>query len=59
MRIAVTQTSLNPDVVKLLQTHAAEVSDMSKRGMEAINERMKKSKNQLKNKSNKYLFNIF
>ena len=45
MRIAVTQTSLNPDVVKLLQTHAAEVSDMSKRGMEAIHKRMKKSKN--------------
>ena len=45
MRIAVTQTSLNPDVVKLLQTHAAEVSDMSKRVMEVIHERMKKSKN--------------
>jgi hypothetical protein len=29
-------------VVKLLQTHAAEVSDMSKRGMQAVHERMAK-----------------
>ena len=38
--IIVTQTSSNPKVVQLLQTHAAEVSDMSKRGMEAVHERM-------------------
>jgi len=38
--ITVTQTSSNPKVVQLLQTHAAEVSDMSKRGMEAVHERM-------------------
>ena len=38
--IAVIQTSDNPDVVSLLQTHAAEVSDMSDRGMVAVHERM-------------------
>ena len=38
--IAVIQTSANPDVVRLLQTHAAEVSDMSQRGMAAVHERM-------------------
>ncbi len=38
--VKVTQTSENPDVIKLLQTHAAEVSDMSKRGMQAVHERM-------------------
>ena len=38
--IDVIQTSSNPEVVKLLQTHAAEVSDMSKRGMAAVHERM-------------------
>ena len=37
--IAVIQTSDNPDVVSLLQTHAAEVSDMSDRGMVAVHER--------------------
>ena len=40
--VKVTQTSANPEVVKLLQTHAAEVSDMSKRGMQAVHERMAK-----------------
>ena len=38
--VKVIQTSANPDVVALLQTHAAEVSDMSKRGMQAVHERM-------------------
>jgi len=38
--IDVIQTSSNPEVVKLLQTHAAEVSDMSERGMAAVHERM-------------------
>ena len=38
--IDVIQTSSNPEVVKLLQTHAAEVSDVSKRGMAAVQERM-------------------
>jgi len=38
--IAVTQTSANPAVVALLQTHAAEVSDMSARGMAAVHERI-------------------
>ena len=38
--IDVIQTSSNPEVVKLLQTHAAKVSDMSERGMAAVHERM-------------------
>lgn len=38
--IVVTQTSTNPIVVKTLQTHAAEVSNMANRGMEAVHERM-------------------
>ena len=38
--VKVIQTSTNPEVVKLLQTHAAEVSDMSERGMNAVHERM-------------------
>jgi len=38
--IVVSQTSSNPDVVKALQTHAGEVSDMAERGMEAVHERM-------------------
>jgi len=45
MGIKVIQISTNPKVVKLLQKHAAEVSDMSKRGMVAVHERMMK-KNQ-------------
>ncbi|MBL6768104.1 MAG: hypothetical protein ISQ20_01315 [Alphaproteobacteria bacterium] len=40
--IKVSQISINPLVVKLLQTHAAEVSDMSERGMKAVHERMAK-----------------
>ena len=38
--VKVIQTSANADVVKLLHTHAEEVSDMAKRGMEAVHERM-------------------
>jgi len=38
--IVVTQTSTNPIVVKALQTHAGEVSDMARRGMEAVHARM-------------------
>ena len=38
--VKVIQTSDNSDVVELLQTHAAEVSDMAKRGMQAVHERM-------------------
>ena len=38
--VKVIQTSANPQVVNLLQTHAAEVSDMSERGMQAVHERM-------------------
>ncbi|MBT6122095.1 MAG: hypothetical protein HOH48_01885, partial [Candidatus Puniceispirillum sp.] len=39
--VTVLQTSSNPAVVKLLQTHAAEVSEMSARGMAAVHARMK------------------
>ena len=42
--VAIIQTSSNPAVVKLLQTHAAEVSDMAARGMDAVHERMMDSK---------------
>ena len=38
--VKVIQTSSNPKVVGLLQQHAAEVSDMANRGMEAVHERM-------------------
>ena len=38
--IIVTQTSTDPKVVSLLQTHAAEVSDLAARGMAAVHERM-------------------
>ena len=38
--VKVIQTSSNPKVVRLLQTHANEVSDMANRGMEAVHERM-------------------
>ena len=37
------QTSENPEVVALLQQHAAEISDMVDRGMQAVHERMMKS----------------
>lgn len=39
--IVVTQTSDDPELVQALHTHAAEVSDMAARGMEAVHERMK------------------
>ncbi len=38
--IEVVQTSGNPEVVALLQKHAAEVSDTAERGMAAVHERM-------------------
>ena len=38
--VKVIQTSSNPKAVRLLQTHATEVSDMANRGMEAVHERM-------------------
>jgi hypothetical protein len=41
--VDVIQTSSNQIVVKLLQQHASEVSDMAARGMEPIHERMMRS----------------
>lgn len=38
--IVVTQTSEDPELVAALQTHAAEVTDMANRGMQAVHERM-------------------
>ncbi|MEH6832537.1 MAG: hypothetical protein V7661_17025 [Sulfitobacter sp.] len=38
--IVVVQTSENPIIVEALQKHAAEVSDMADRGMEAVHEMM-------------------
>jgi len=38
--IIVTQTSTDPEVVAALQTHAAEVTDMADRGMQAVHEMM-------------------
>ncbi len=38
--IVVVQTSTDPDVVTALQIHAAEVSDMAARGMQAVHEKM-------------------
>jgi hypothetical protein len=43
--VKVVQTSENPEVVFLLQAHAAEVSDMSLRGMVAVHERMTRTEN--------------
>lgn len=40
--IVVTQTSSDPEVVAALHTHAAEVSDMADRGMQAVHEMMMK-----------------
>lgn len=34
--VEVTQTSIEPDIVKVLHKHASEVSDMAKRGMAAV-----------------------
>ncbi|HBZ43484.1 MAG TPA: hypothetical protein DEO85_05355 [Maritimibacter sp.] len=38
--IVVVQTSDDPDLVAALHTHAAEVTDMAERGMQAVHERM-------------------
>jgi len=38
--IVVVQTSEDPELVEALHTHAAEVSDMATRGMQAVHERM-------------------
>lgn len=38
--IIITQTSDDPELVAALQTHAAEVSDMAARGMQAVHEMM-------------------
>lgn len=40
--IVVVQTSTDPEVVAALQIHAAEVSDMAARGMQAVHESMMK-----------------
>ena len=41
--IVVVQTSTDPEVVAAMQTHAAEVTDMAARGMQAVHEMMMKS----------------
>ncbi len=41
--IVVVQTSTDPEVVDAMQTHAAEVTDMAARGMQAVHEMMMKS----------------
>ena len=38
--IVVVRTSTDPDVVAALHTHAAEISDMADRGMQAVHEAM-------------------
>jgi hypothetical protein len=38
--VVVVQTSTDPEVVTALQVHAAEVSDMAARGMQAVHEQM-------------------
>ncbi len=38
--VEVVQTSTDPKIVKALQVHAAEVSDMTARGMRSVHERM-------------------
>jgi hypothetical protein len=43
--IVVVQTSIDPEVVAALHKHAAEVSDMAARGMQAVHERMMNTKN--------------
>ncbi len=40
--VIVTQTSDDPEIVTALQTHADEVSDLAKRGMQAVHEQMMK-----------------
>jgi len=41
--VVVIQTSDNPDLVAALHTHAAEVTDMAARGMQAVHEKMMKA----------------
>jgi hypothetical protein len=41
-RLVVVQTSSNPDLVEALHTHAAEVTAMANRGMDAVHEMMVK-----------------
>ena len=43
--LIITQTSKNPELVQALQTHAAEVTAMADRGMDAVHEMME-SRNQ-------------
>lgn len=43
--LVVTQTSTDAEVVAALHTHAAEVSDMADRGMQAVHERMMRPQN--------------
>jgi hypothetical protein len=38
--LVVIQTSEDPQIVKALQTHAAEVTEMAERGMQAVHEMM-------------------
>jgi hypothetical protein len=38
----ITQTSKNPELVEALQKHAAEVTAMADRGMQAVHEMMQK-----------------
>ena len=48
--VALIQTFEDPQVVALLQKHAAEIVDMVDRGMEAVHERMMTSSHQYKEK---------
>ena len=41
--VQIIQTSQDPEVVSLLQKHAAEISDMVERGMQAVHDRMMRS----------------
>ena len=41
--VQIIQTSQDPEVVNLLQKHAAEISDMVERGMQAVHDRMMRS----------------
>jgi len=41
--VQIIQTSKDPEVVSLLQKHAAEISDMVERGMQAVHDRMMRS----------------
>jgi hypothetical protein len=41
--VQIIQTSKDPEVVGLLQKHAAEISDMVERGMQAVHDQMMRS----------------